>query len=211
VLLDTIQRTYGGGLHHLRDVSRRSVLALAELLDEEPAHSAHVARLALQLFDETRDLHRLDESSREYLEAAALLANVGLFISHSQHHRHSYYIIRNSDRLTGLTDNEIELIALIARYHRKSAPKPSHPEFAALVPEDQHLVRVLAGLLRIAIGLDRSHEARVTGVHVRARRPRLAVAVEPADGRDVSLELYAANERKDLFESVIGRGVTVTV
>jgi exopolyphosphatase/guanosine-5'-triphosphate,3'-diphosphate pyrophosphatase len=209
VLLDTIQRTHGGALHHLRDVSRRSVLALADVLDEEPEHSAQVARLALQLFDATAPLHGLDEGCRDYLEAAALLANVGLFVSHSQHHRHSYYVIRHSDRLTGFTDNEIEIIAQIARYHRKSAPKPSHPEFAALQPEDQHVVRALAAILRVAIGLDRSHEGRVAGINVAVRRGSLAIDARPAGTADVSLELYAANERKQLLEEVLGRRVTV--
>jgi exopolyphosphatase/guanosine-5'-triphosphate,3'-diphosphate pyrophosphatase len=209
VLLDTIQRTHGGALHHLRDVSRRSILALAEMLDEEPQHSAQVARLALELFDATASIHGLDEGCREYLEAAALLANVGLFVSHSQHHRHSYYVIRNSDRLTGLTDAEIEIIAQIARYHRKSAPKPSHAEFAALRPDDQHVVRVLAGILRVAIGLDRSHEGRVAGLRVSSRGRRLTVKALPAGSGDLSLELYAANERKGLLEEVLGRAVTV--
>ncbi len=147
VLLDTIQRTRGGSLHHLRDVSRRSVLHLAELCDEDPEHSAHVARLALELFDgltalpPLKGLDGLGEPAREYLEAGALLANVGLFISHSRHHLHSYYVIRNSEVLTGLTDDEIEIIALLARYHRKSGPRPRHPEFARLSEADQHLVR----------------------------------------------------------------------
>ncbi len=210
VLLDTIQRTHGGALHHLRDVSRHSVLALAEMLDEEPQHSAQVARLALELFDATARIHGLDEGCREYLEAAALLASVGLFVSHSQHHRHSYYVIRNSDRLTGFTDAEIEIIAQIARYHRKSAPKPSHAEFAALRPEDQHVVRVLAGILRVAIGLDRSHEGRVAGLQVSSRGRRLTIGARPAGAADLELELYAANDRKALLEEVLDRTVTVS-
>lgn len=209
VLLDTIQRARGGTLHHLRDVSRRSVRHLSELMDEEQEHSQQVAYLALQLFDATALLHGLDEGCREYLEAAALLANVGLFISHSQHHRHSYYVIRNSERLIGFTDTEIEIIALVARYHRKSAPKPSHPEFAALRPDDQRVVRVLAGLLRIAIGLDRSHEGRVQSVRVRRRGSGLAVEAFPAPDADVSLELYAADERKQLLEDALSLPITV--
>ena len=102
----------------------------------------------------------------------ALLANVGLFISHSQHHLHSYYVIRNTERLTGLTDDEIEIIAQIARYHRKSAPKPRHAEFARLRPSDQRVVRALAGILRVAIGLDRSHARRVAATRCRRRRRR---------------------------------------
>src|SRR3954453_17787706 len=115
VLLDTIARFQGGPLHHLRDVSRRSIKALAERCDDDHAHSAHVAGLALQLFDATEKLHGLPPDARDYLEAGALLANVGLVIAHSKHHLHSYYVIRNSD-LVGLSDREIELIAQIARY-----------------------------------------------------------------------------------------------
>src|SRR6478609_3058618 len=97
----------------------------------------------------------LDDSDRELLEAAALLANSGLFISHSRHHKHSYYVIRNTEHLMGFTDREIELIALTARYHRKSVPsEDKHPEFAVLTDEDRLLVRRLAALLRVAIGMD---------------------------------------------------------
>ncbi|MEY2445889.1 MAG: exopolyphosphatase / guanosine-5-triphosphate,3-diphosphate pyrophosphatase, partial [Ilumatobacteraceae bacterium] len=97
VLLDTIARLQGGALHHLRDVSRRSIRALAERCDDDLAHSSHVAGLALQLFDATASMHGLSADAREYLEAGALLANVGLVISHSKHHLHSYYVIRNSE------------------------------------------------------------------------------------------------------------------
>src|SRR5262249_46255459 len=140
VLLDSFQRAHGAALHHLHDLRRRSVVRLAELMDEEPEHSAHVAQLALMLFDETASRHGLGDDARELLEAAALLANVGLFVSHSKHHKHTYYVIRNSDQLSGFTDHEIELIAQIARYHRKSAPSAKHPEFAALRAADQEMV-----------------------------------------------------------------------
>ncbi|HEX9259886.1 MAG TPA: hypothetical protein VF855_10155, partial [Acidimicrobiales bacterium] len=210
VLLDTIQRLRGGSLHHLRDVSRRSVQLLAELCDEEPEHSRHVAGLALDLFDATQSVHGLDEGCRGYLEAGALLANVGLFVSHSKHHLHSYYIIRNSERLSGFTDAEVELIALIARYHRKSAPKPSHLEYSRLPHADQHIVRSLAGILRVAIALDRGHEGRVERVDAVADDDEVEVQVVPSSaGADLTLELYTANERKGLLEEVLGRRVRV--
>jgi exopolyphosphatase/guanosine-5'-triphosphate,3'-diphosphate pyrophosphatase len=212
VLLDTWRREHGGSLHHLSDLRRRSVLRLAEQMDEDPGHSAHVARLALQLFDVTAARHGLGDDSREVLEAAALLANVGLFVSHAGHHKHSYYVIRNSELLSGFTDREIESIAQVARYHRKSVPRRKHPEFAALGPEDQHRVRVLAGLLRIAVGLDRNHAGRVRAVSLRDDGDgRLRIAVEPAPGADVSLELYAANQRTDLLSDVIGQPVEVVL
>ncbi len=209
VLLDTVQRSRGGTLHHLRDLSRASVVHLMEQCDERPDHSREVARLALALFDATAAVHRLDEGSREYLEAAALLANVGLFISHTKHHLHSYYVIRNSEHLTGFTDREIEVIAQVARYHRKSAPKPEHEAFARLWGTDQTLVRALAGLLRIAIGLDRSYERRVATVRADDDGKLLQIELVPAGDADITLELYAADARKQLLEEVLDRRIAI--
>jgi len=168
-----------------------------------------VARLALELFDATAGRHGLGDDSREVLEAAALLANVGLFVSHAGHHKHSYYVIRNSELLTGFTDREIELIAQVARYHRKSAPRKKHPEFAELQRDDQRRVRVLAGILRVAVGLDRNHGRRVTGVRVADDAGRLVIGAVPAPGQDVSLELYAAGTRSDLLADALDMPVTV--
>jgi exopolyphosphatase/guanosine-5'-triphosphate,3'-diphosphate pyrophosphatase len=208
VLLDTIARMHGGALHHLRDVSRRSIRTLAERCDDDLPHSAHVASLALQLFDATESLHGLAADAREYLEAGALLANVGLVISHSKHHLHSYYVIRNSE-LTGLTDAEIEIIAQIARYHRKSAPKAGHAEFGRLSADDQSLVKTLAGILRVAIGLDRSHDGRVRSVSALQLGDRVVIEAVSKRGKEISLELYTANERSGLLEEVIGRRVDI--
>ncbi len=209
VLLDTIARGQEHGeMYHLRDVSRQSVAALAARCDNDVAHSAHVAGLALQLYDATTSMHQLPEHCRDYLEAAATLANVGLVISHSKHHLHSYYVIRNSE-LAGLTDHEIEMIALVARYHRKSGPKASHPEFQALDTESQQIVRTLAGILRVAIGLDRSHDGRVRALRATARGKRLLIeAIHRADV-DVNLEVYTAHERSAVLEHVLGMRVDV--
>jgi exopolyphosphatase/guanosine-5'-triphosphate,3'-diphosphate pyrophosphatase len=205
VLLDTWRRRHGGSLHHLSDLRRQSVLDLGELMDDDPPHSAQVARLALELFDETRELHGLGDDAREILEAAALLCNVGIFLSHAQHHKHSYYVIRGTDRLTGFNDDEVERIALVARYHRKSEPKAGHPEFAALDDDAKREVSVLAGLLRVATGLDRNHAARVQRVSVttKDKGERLLVTVTPARGEDIALELYAANARAGLLDNAL--------
>lgn len=204
----TQQHAHGTALHHLRDVSRRSIRQLVDRCDDDPAHSIHVAGLAVRLFDAIAELRRLGPSAREYLEAGALLANVGLVVAHSQHHLHAYYVIRNSE-LAGLTDNEIEVIAQIARYHRKSEPKPSHEAFAALSAEDRRLVRSLAGVLRVAIGLDRRHDGRVVEVRVEDGEDVVRVVAVAADGDDIGLELFAAGERTALLERVLGRGVEV--
>lgn len=209
VLLDAWRRRHGGSLHHLSDLRRRSVVHLAEAMDEDRDHSTTVARLALDLFDETTGLHGLGDDAREYLEAAALLCNIGLFVSHAGHHRHSYYLIRNSEHLTGFTDREIELIALIARYHRKGPPRSSHPEFAALSESDRRLVRCCAGLLRVAIGLDRTHNANVARAVVLADNGRLTVEAVPRDGADLGLELFSAAQRADLLAEALDTEVDI--
>ena len=209
VLLDTMSRRRGGAdIHHLRDVSRRSIRQLVDRCDDDPAHSIHVAGLAVALFDAIPELRALGPSAREYLEAGAMLANVGLVVAHSQHHLHAYYVIRNSE-LAGLTDNEIEVIAQIARYHRKSEPKQSHAPFAALSADDQRLVRTLAGVLRVAIGLDRRHEGRVVGVRAVNNDGALVIRALAADGGDLGLEVFAAGERSALLGRVLDRQVEV--
>ncbi|HWJ97810.1 MAG TPA: Ppx/GppA phosphatase family protein [Acidimicrobiales bacterium] len=212
VFLDTIARRRGGSLPHLRDVALRSAIDLMQACDEDPVHSEHVARLALELFDATADRHGLGADARSLLEAGALLANVGLVISHGKHHKHSYYLIRNSDRLVGFTDQEIEVVAQIARYHRKSAPKASHPEWAALDDDDQRTVVVAAAVLRVAIGLDRSHQQLVTGLDATERDGQLVLTIETRDPEaDHSLELYSADERSGLLADVLERPIVVVL
>lgn len=211
VLLDQARRRSGASLHHLQDLRRRSVVHLMELTDEHPDHSREIARHALDLFDGLRPLLELDDEARPLLEAAALLCNVGSFISHSGHHKHSYYVIRNSEHLAGFTDREIELIAQVARYHRKSAPKPKHDEWRALRRPDRELVVRLAAVLRVAIGLDRSHRNRVASTSVDWDDDRLTVHLRPAGEAPVDLELHAADLRSGLLEDVTGRAVEVRV
>lgn len=209
VLIDTLERLRGGSLHHITDVGRRSVRHLADTFDDDPSHAAWVATLALQIHDELAPLLDLPPDGRDHLEAASLLANVGLIVSHDGHHKHSYYVIRNSDRLVGFTDAEIERIALIARYHRRSAPKARHLEFARLDADEQRVVRALAGILRVAIALDRTHGRRVSAVGARQADGRVCIEVTPTVGADVDLEVHAAAERCGLLAEVLDRPVEV--
>jgi len=214
VLLDARERRGAGSMHHLVDLRRRNVMHLATAMDDDLGHSEQAARLALELFDGLRKAHGLGPDARELLDAAALLANVGQFVSHDKHHKHSYYVIRNTDQLTGYTDHEIELIALIARYHRKSVPKPGHIEFASLGSKDQKLVLTLAAILRVAIGLDRTHAALVASLVVRRTAKddlprRYVIELTASPGADLALELYSANERKELLEQVLETPVEV--
>ncbi len=209
VLLDAYERLHGSARHHLHDVRQRSVRRLVELCDDDPQHSAEGARLALLLFDALGPWHKMDDVERERLEAAALLSNVGLVISHTQHHRHTYYVVRHSEHLVGFTDHEIEIIALVARYHRKSAPRAKHPEFAALGKNDRNQVRELAALLRVAVGLNRPRSVRVEDITCAKKEGKLTIHVAAAEGEDLSLGIYTAAERKDLLESVLGRPLEI--
>ena len=209
VILDAIHKREGPSRDHLHDVRRRSVVHLSHRLDPEPEHTRHTTNLALQLFDATADRHGLRGPARELLEAAGLLHNVGLSISHDAHHKHSYYVIRNSEWLAGFTQHEVELIAQIARYHRKSAPKAKHPEFAALGADDQRLVATLAGILRVAIGLDRTHGQVVRSLRCEDGAGDLRIVLDVAAGADASLERYVATERRDLLEATLATPVTI--
>ena len=210
-LFDLYRRTHGASTHHLSSLRRRSVEHLMELCDDDPDHSLHVARLALSLFDQTDELHGLGDAYRELLEAGALLANVGLFISHSRHHHHSYYVIRNSEHLSGFNDHEIEIIAQVARYHRRGEPSAKHREFAALGPADRDAVRTLAGVLRVAIGLDRSHAQSVEAVAVDTGPEVVEVTLRPVPAASVELERFAAEERSGLLREELGRDVRFDV
>ena len=206
VLLDVLGRQRAGTLGHLRDLRFQSVQHLAALTPDEKPHCERIAALALELFEETQHLHGLPDECQEWLEAGALLCNVGLVISHDRHHLHSYYVIRNTELLTGFTDHEIELIALVARYHRKSAPRARHPEYARLGEDDQYMVRVLGGLLRIAAGLDRTRSKAVTGIRAKGGEngAPLRLVVETEAGADAELELYSARSRQDLLAEALG-------
>jgi exopolyphosphatase / guanosine-5'-triphosphate,3'-diphosphate pyrophosphatase len=202
IILDTVESEFMLTKHdHLRDIRYKSVIQLAENFRYEKGHSRHTAELSLSIFDQTQNLHKLSYAEREYLEAAALLHEVGCFVSHSQHHRHSYYLIRNSEML-GFTENEKEIIANIARYHRKSHPKQKHEAFAKLNSEDRDIVKKLASILRIADGLDRTHSSAVKDVKCLSRDGELEMALERSDSNNsqLELEIWGAESKKTLFE-----------
>ncbi|MEY2420874.1 MAG: exopolyphosphatase / guanosine-5-triphosphate,3-diphosphate pyrophosphatase [Acidimicrobiaceae bacterium] len=207
VLLDALRRRDKTSIGHLRDLRYESVMHVAALMPGEADHAEHSTELALRVFEQTMELHGLDTSYEELLEAAGFLANVGLLVSHDRHHLHSYYVIRNSDALTGFTDEEIELIAQVARYHRKSAPKPTHTEFAALPAETQQVVRLLAGILRIGVALDRTRTGVVRDVTIRQNKHQLLIELH--GDADMSLERYTAQARKGLLEEALGMEVVV--
>lgn len=178
-----------------------AVERLAQKYEQLGGHQRHVARLALVLFERLAPLHGLAPADRDLLWAAAMLHSVGRFVAKSNRHKHSAYLIRSS-RLEGWRDDERELIAQVARYHRRSTPKLAHPEYAALAPAERARVDGLAALLRLADGLDASHQSAVGDVAVRGESGRITIAAQAE--ADVSGELAAAMEKADLFERAFG-------
>ena len=209
VLLDGLHRLRGVSPQHLSQLRETSVHHLMELCDDDPEHSYRVRSLVMQLHEALGERLGIDDTDSELLQTGALLANVGLFISHSAHHRHSYYVIRNSEHLMGFNDREIELIALVARYHRKGRPSDKHPELAALSEPDRARVRAMAALLRIAIGMDRNHDGAVERLVVNDEGDVVRIELAGRTGVDLSLEVHAASERSGLLSDLLGATVEV--
>jgi exopolyphosphatase/guanosine-5'-triphosphate,3'-diphosphate pyrophosphatase len=210
-LLDVTDEHAPDTFHHLSDIRRQGVQRMIEMFERDRPHVEHSTDLALRIFDGTAARHGLGTGERDLLEAGGLLHNVGLFISHSAHHKHSYYVIRNSDQLVGFTDHEIEVMALVARYHRKSTPSPRHAEYAALDDADRRTVALLAGMLRVGIALDRTHSHVVEDLHCAVGAASIAAELDVRPGTDATLELYTADQRKDLLESTLGLPLALTL
>ena len=178
-----------------------AVERLAQKYEQLGGHQRDVARLALLLFERLAPVHGLAPADRDLLWAAAMLHSVGRFVAKSNRHKHTAYLIRSSP-LEGWRDDERELVAQVARYHRRSLPRPAHPEYAGLAPADRARVDGLAALLRLADGLDARHQGAVGDLAVRTEAGRVVVVAQ-AEG-DVSGELAAAAEKADLFERAFG-------
>ncbi|HNT34665.1 MAG TPA: HD domain-containing protein [bacterium] len=179
---------------------QESVRALLKTHQAEDEHSEQVARLALVLFDQLKDLHRLGERWRNLLYLGALLHDIGLSESISRHHKHGCEIIANAP-LDGFSEAEKWILANLARYHRKALPKASHECFSKLCAEDQEGVQKTAALLRVADGLDRSHRNAVSSIECQIQTGAVLASLE---GRDLDDEVWAAEKKRDLFEEVYG-------
>jgi exopolyphosphatase/guanosine-5'-triphosphate,3'-diphosphate pyrophosphatase len=186
------------------DIRRRSTLELAERCNYYADHAKQVVRLALAIFDQTRAMHALTDREREWLEYAALLHDVGTQISFARHHRHSYYLIKNGD-LRGFHPDEIEVMALVARYHRRGTPKKSHDEYARLPAALRRTVRTLASILRVAESLDRSHSQSISRLELRDRGDDLLIQIHTQG--DAELELWATNRHLEPYEKLVGRKI----
>lgn len=209
VLLEQLARSGNGSADGSGgDLRRRSVLRLLRHCGQAGRHAVRVSDLALQIFDQTRRLHPrgIGAAERTILEYGALLHDVGRHVGFENHEHHGAYLIRHAP-LRGFSADEVELLALVSRYHRKSTPKSKHREIVALSPRQRRAVRVLAGIVRIAEGLDRGHVQAVRSVRCAISPARLRIVAEAAG--DAALEVWAAQRKAALLERVFGRKVEI--
>ena len=188
----------------------QSVITACERLGQryhfDEAHGQLVSRLAAQLFDDLRKVHGFSDRDRLLLRAAALLHDIGDFIRYDGHHKHSYYLILHSD-IIGLTPQEREVVANIARYHRKTPPDASHPNFRELDKDAKGKVRGLAAILRVADALDREHLGKVKTVRGTIDgKGRLLRAIEGAEDRE--LEEWTVRAKSGMLRDVFDLDVT---
>ncbi len=181
------------------DPRLRGVHAVGRRFGYEEAHARQVARLSEQLFDALAEDFGLTRHHRTLLSASALLHDAGYHIASDGHHKHALYLIRNSE-LTGFSEAEREVIANVARYHRGATPKERHAEFASLNEHDRQTVCRLGAILRVADAFDRSHDSRVR--HLRVTRDDGAVQIRLLSAEDCEREIFAAEQKQDLFEQV---------
>lgn len=182
---------------------------LGERFHFDRAHGERVAGFAMQLFTDLAQLHGFDRRDRLLLRAGAMLHDVGDFVRYDGHHKHSQYIIQNSD-IMGLSPDERTIVANLARYHRKSVPEPSHPNFRELERDARGKVRGLAAILRIADALDREHRGKVYRTRARIDRSagKLWLLLDGAPDRE--LEEWTVRKKSELFREVYDLEVVPT-
>jgi exopolyphosphatase/guanosine-5'-triphosphate,3'-diphosphate pyrophosphatase len=207
IIADLTARGVGRELSMLSRDQRRAVELMARRYGVQVTHARKVAELARRLFESLQSLHRLPPALGKLLEAAAYLHDVGHYVSDTAHHKHSYYLVINSD-LPGFTDTERQMIALLCRYHRRAMPVSRHSPFQTLDPESRRAILLLTPLLRIADSLDRSHEQRVSDLQIQLRNASVAIALE--SGQDTDLEMWAAERVADSFRETYQLPLTLT-
>jgi exopolyphosphatase/guanosine-5'-triphosphate,3'-diphosphate pyrophosphatase len=206
VLLELLSQLRDHDKHLHRDQVVESARRLGKKYFFDEKHASTVARLAVQVFDQTKAFHELDAEARLILEIAALLHDIGHYVNVYNHHKHTFYLI-SSHPLVGLTPIQMNMVANVARYHRKSAPKMQHQPYEDLSPKQRLTVSKLAAILRLADALDHEHASTVDSVEVDYKRPRFMFRLKGKG--DMLLEKWALLDKRDMFESVFDGNVVV--
>jgi exopolyphosphatase/guanosine-5'-triphosphate,3'-diphosphate pyrophosphatase len=201
LMVDLLQRHYGGAGQWHPDAERaESLEQVSQKYSYDAAHAYHVSQLALNLFYQLHDVHRLPEKYAGILNAAAMLHDIGLFIAGPKHHKHSYYLIKSSG-MKSFTKLDLELVANVARYHRKAHPSPKHLGFSQLAPQSQDAVRKLSALLRVADALDFRREQRVESISCAVDKHK-TLTISAAASANITDEIDWAIEKGKLIQEV---------
>jgi exopolyphosphatase/guanosine-5'-triphosphate,3'-diphosphate pyrophosphatase len=207
IIADLAARGVGMEPSGLDREQQRVVEAMARRYGVSLAHARQVAGLAASLFRSLEPLHGLPPVFGRLLEAAAYLHDIGHFVSDTRHHRHSYYLVANSD-MPGFTDRERTLVANLCRYHRKAMPTVEHDNLDPLNAQERRAVMLLTPLLRLADNLDRSHEQRIGSVECFIRNGQVQIKLGAKS--DIDLEQWAAERATDAFRQVYGKPLVMT-
>lgn len=211
IVIDTLQKLSADlDKPNLAQIRKESVHQLAEKCIFNREHCVHISNLTLKLYDDLQELHKLESENRELLEAAAILHDVGYHIAHANHHHHSYYIIKNSE-LLGFNENEINIIAHTARYHRKSHPKSSHNDFNELPGRIKNIIKKLAAILRVADSFDRTHRRIVKELRAKVVGKEIELTLYCVGDIKPEIEIWNLNRRKGLFEEVFNKKLNIII
>lgn len=200
VIIDYLREIEAESLPPVPDVEDRrlrGVFAIGRRFGYEERHALHTAFLAEKIFDQIASHYNLKRHGRTLLSAAAILHDIGYHISHESHHKHSLYLIKNSE-ITGFSESEKAIIANIARYHRGSLPKEKHLDFMILTEKERTLVWQLGAILRLADALDHSYEKHIQDLQMTFRKQNLTLRV--ISNKNCAVELQAVERKKDMFE-----------
>ena len=208
LLLDLVDNLVSHTTHQVRREEQltKAAISFGRRFMFDEAHGLHVAKLALSMFDQLEELHDLGPEDRRLLLAASILHEIGAFVGFKRHHKHTLYLIQNSE-LPGLSPREMLVVANIARYHRKNIPRSHHPDFARLSEDDQKRTTALAALLRVANALDRSHLQKIDTIKVEAGKKEIAIHLQGTG--DLLLERWAVSRRRALISKVFDRPVNI--
>ena len=201
LMIDLLQRHYENSGVWDPDAERAESLeqVCQKYLYDAP-HAYHVSQLALNLFYQLNDLHKLSDKYASILHAAAMLHDIGLFIAEPKHHKHSYYLIKSSG-IASFDKLDLDVVANIARYHRKGHPSQKHLGFSQLSPANQDVVRKLSAILRIADAFDYKHDQKISALTCAMKKTK-AITVTASGSANIDDEIAWASHKGELFEEV---------
>ena len=201
LVLQMAQSIRGGSTVFFPEQTIAAALSLARKYQADELHGVHTAALARQIFEATRSQHRMGDRERLLLEVASIVHDIGGFVAARGHHRHAYYLLTHSE-IFGLSAMDMEIVANVARYHRRAGPQSDHPAYAALPRSARVTVTRLSAIIRVADALDKGHNQRVRNAKVSVSGDELRIEAEGAE--DLALERLALDQKEGLFEEVFG-------